>query len=193
MRRRVTVGCSVTFAGLPGLSRRGDLSLLASGYSSLRQPVDPASRATATVRGASPATTPCHILYQDAHIIAVDKPPYLPVHASFGRGRKRTCTAEPADTLLDRLASQLGISARPKESTGGVGLHPLHRLDQDTSGVVLFSLDRAFATAAFRSLVVCVDLTSNVPYTCRGKCSDPPLGVVLNNQTLCDIGGWPRR
>ena len=147
MRREVTVGCSVTFAGLPGLSRRGDLSLLASGYSSLRQPVGPASGSTATVGGALSATTtvtpPCRILYQDAHIIAVDKPPHLPVHASCGRGRKRTCTAAPADTLLDRLASQLGVSTRPKESTGGVGLHPLHRLDQDTSGVVLFSLDRA--------------------------------------------------
>ena len=159
MRRQVTVGCSVTFAGLPGLSRRGDLSLLASGYSSLRQPVGPTSGAIATVAGASPATTPCHILYQDAHVIAVDKPPYLPVHASFGRGRKRTCTAAPADTLLDRLASQLGISARPKASPDGVGLHPLHRLDQDTSGVVLFALDRAFATDVCCSFIGSVALT----------------------------------
>lgn len=149
MRQRVTVGCSVSFAGLPGLSRRGDLSLIASGYSNLSQSPGPANGIGATVGGApsatATATPPCHILYQDEHIIAVDKPPYLPVHASFGRGRKRARTAAPADTLLDRLASQLDMSARPKESADGVGLHPLHRLDQDTSGVVLFALDRAFA------------------------------------------------
>ena len=144
VRQQVTVGCSVTFAGVPGLSRRGDISLVATGYSSLRQPAGPANnRASVSARtpaGASSGTPSCcQILYQDEHIIAVDKPARLPVLAS-GRGRKRP---RAADTLLERLASQLGVSAQPNESADGVGLHSVHRLDQDTSGVVLFALDRA--------------------------------------------------
>ncbi|MGQ0530262.1 MAG: RluA family pseudouridine synthase [Panacagrimonas sp.] len=62
------------------------------------------------------------ILHRDAHLLVVDKPHFLPVTPS---GRYvREC-------LLARLRRQLGLS----------GLVPLHRIDRETAGLVLFSLN----------------------------------------------------
>lgn len=61
------------------------------------------------------------ILYQDAHILVVDKPHFLPVTPS-GRFLH--------ETLLVRL----------KRKTGQEMLTPVHRLDRETAGVILFSL-----------------------------------------------------
>ncbi len=60
------------------------------------------------------------ILFQDQHLLAADKPHFLPVLPS-GRFLQQT--------LLVRLKKQLGL----------VQLAPLHRLDRGTAGVVLFS------------------------------------------------------
>jgi tRNA pseudouridine32 synthase / 23S rRNA pseudouridine746 synthase len=59
------------------------------------------------------------LLYQDDHLIAVDKPHFLPM-APKGRHVQQT--------LLVRLKRQLGIDT----------LVPMHRLDRETAGVVLF-------------------------------------------------------
>ena len=64
------------------------------------------------------------ILHQDAHLLVVDKPHFLPV---LPTGRYLH------ETLLVRLKRQLGIEA----------LSPLHRLDRDTAGVMLFSVQQA--------------------------------------------------
>ena len=64
------------------------------------------------------------ILHQDAHLLVVDKPHFLPV-VPTGRYLH--------ETLLVRLKRQLGIEA----------LSPLHRLDRDTAGVMLFSVQQA--------------------------------------------------
>jgi tRNA pseudouridine32 synthase/23S rRNA pseudouridine746 synthase len=63
-----------------------------------------------------------HILYEDDHILVVDKPHFLPVIPA-GRFLK--------ETLLVRLR-KLG---KPE------GLVPIHRLDRETAGVVLFSVN----------------------------------------------------
>lgn len=63
------------------------------------------------------------ILYQDAHLLAVDKPHFLPV---IPGGRFLH------ETLLVRLKSKTGLA----------DLAPIHRLDRETAGVVLFSCDR---------------------------------------------------
>lgn len=63
------------------------------------------------------------ILYRDAHLLVVDKPHFLPVIPS-GRFLH--------ETLLVRL----------KHKTGLVDLAPIHRLDRETAGVVIFSCDR---------------------------------------------------
>ncbi|MES2073292.1 MAG: RluA family pseudouridine synthase [Pseudomonadota bacterium] len=60
------------------------------------------------------------ILYQDAHILAVDKPHFLPVIPT-GRFLR--------ETLLVRL----------KRKTGLLHLTPIHRLDRETAGIMLLS------------------------------------------------------
>jgi RluA family pseudouridine synthase len=65
------------------------------------------------------------VLYRDDHVVAVDKPPDVPTHA----------TADPARPhLVGLVAHQLGVS------TSAIGVH--QRLDAGTSGVVLFALTR---------------------------------------------------
>ncbi|MBY0455145.1 MAG: pseudouridine synthase [Burkholderiaceae bacterium] len=64
------------------------------------------------------------VLYQDAHLLVADKPHFLPVTPS-GRYLHQT--------LLVRLKQQLGLPE----------LSPLHRIDRDTAGLVLFSVQRA--------------------------------------------------
>lgn len=61
------------------------------------------------------------ILYQDEHLLVVDKPHFLPVTPAGAHVR---------ETLLARLVAR----------TGNAQLAPLHRLDRLTAGLVLFSL-----------------------------------------------------
>ena len=64
------------------------------------------------------------ILYRDAHLLVADKPHFLPTIPS-GRFVR--------ESLLVRL----------KQATGIEALTPLHRLDRETAGLVLFSVDPA--------------------------------------------------
>lgn len=73
-----------------------------------------------------------NILFQDAHLLVVDKPHFLPVIPS-GRFVK--------ETLLTRL----------KQRTGIADLVPLHRLDRETAGVMLFSVNPT-TRGAYQSL-----------------------------------------
>jgi tRNA pseudouridine32 synthase/23S rRNA pseudouridine746 synthase len=83
---------------------------------------------------AEPAIPFAHqILFQDEHLIAVDKPHFLPV-APSGRFLQ--------ETLLVRL----------KKETGCDTLAPLHRLDRETAGVVLFSV-RPQERGAYQALL----------------------------------------
>jgi tRNA pseudouridine32 synthase/23S rRNA pseudouridine746 synthase len=74
------------------------------------------------------------VLHVDAHLLVVDKPPFLPV-APTG--------AHVHETLLGRLV----------RDTGNRALAPLHRIDRETTGLVLFSTNsesRAQYHALFR-------------------------------------------
>jgi tRNA pseudouridine32 synthase/23S rRNA pseudouridine746 synthase len=62
------------------------------------------------------------ILYQDAHLLVADKPHFLPVIPTGKYVR---------ETLLVRL----------KEQTGIADLVPIHRLDRETAGVIIFSVN----------------------------------------------------
>lgn len=64
------------------------------------------------------------LLYQDEYLIAVHKPAGLLVHPSW---------IAPAKT--PHLVGLL------KQALGGIKIHPVHRLDRATSGVMLFALD----------------------------------------------------
>ena len=61
------------------------------------------------------------VLFQDEHLVVADKPHFLPVTPS-GQYLQ--------ETLLIRLRRQLGLPA----------LTPLHRIDRETAGLVLFSV-----------------------------------------------------
>ena len=65
-----------------------------------------------------------HILFQDEHLLVVDKPHFLPVTPS---GRFVN------ESLLVRLKKKTGIS----------DLSPIHRLDRETAGVMLFSTQKS--------------------------------------------------
>ena len=74
------------------------------------------------------------VLHQDAHLVVVDKPHFLPVVPS-GRYLQ--------ETVLVRLKQKLGIDS----------LVPLHRIDRDTAGLVLLSVQprsRGIYSALFR-------------------------------------------
>jgi tRNA pseudouridine32 synthase / 23S rRNA pseudouridine746 synthase len=64
------------------------------------------------------------ILFQDEHIVVVDKPHFLPV-APVGRYVQ--------ETVLVRLKRRLGIDS----------LAPMHRIDRETAGLVLFTIQSA--------------------------------------------------
>ena len=72
------------------------------------------------------------VLHVDAHLVVVDKPHFLPV-VPAGRYAR--------ETLLARLVRRLG----------NPNLVPLHRIDRDTAGLVLFSADPA-TRDAYQSL-----------------------------------------
>jgi tRNA pseudouridine32 synthase/23S rRNA pseudouridine746 synthase len=61
------------------------------------------------------------IVFQDEQLIVVDKPHFLPVMPSGGY---------LAETVLVRLKQKLGIDT----------LVPVHRIDRDTAGLVMFSI-----------------------------------------------------
>jgi tRNA pseudouridine32 synthase / 23S rRNA pseudouridine746 synthase len=72
------------------------------------------------------APIPFHevVLHHDAHLLVVDKPHFLPVMPS-GKYLQ--------ETVLVRLKKKLGLN----------DIAPIHRIDRDTAGLVMFSLNPA--------------------------------------------------
>jgi len=64
------------------------------------------------------------VLYQDAHLVVADKPHFLPVTPSGSYLQ---------ETLLVRLKNKLDLN----------DLTPIHRIDRETAGLVLFSVNLA--------------------------------------------------
>jgi tRNA pseudouridine65 synthase len=71
------------------------------------------------------AVSPLPVLFEDEHLLVVDKPSGLVVHRGF--------TGDD-DTVVDRLRAQVGGP-----------LHPAHRLDRGTSGVLVLGRNAAAA------------------------------------------------
>ena len=76
------------------------------------------------IEGETPIPFEESILFQDEHLLVVDKPHFLPVTPG-GRFLH--------ETLLVRLKKKLGLEQ----------LSPIHRLDRETAGVILFSIKPA--------------------------------------------------
>ena len=89
------------------------------------------------------------ILFQDEHILVADKPHFLPVTPSG---------LYLHQTLLNRL----------KKKTGIQDLSPIHRIDRDTAGLVIFSVnpkERAQYQNLFRDRVVKKVYEAIAPYS----------------------------
>ncbi len=106
-----------------------------------------------------------HILWQDRHLMVVDKPAGLTVHPA------PSC---PHGTLIQRL---LAINPQLREH-GGWRPGIVHRLDKDTSGLLIvapdeatrLSLSRAFADRLVDKSYLA--LVSGVP-DAEGECTEP--------------------
>lgn len=93
------------------------------------------------------------VLYQDAHLLVADKPHFLPVTPS-GRYLQQT--------LLVRLKQRLDLPE----------LSPLHRIDRDTAGLVLFSVQRATRgcyQALFRDRAIAKEYEAVAPWCAEGN------------------------
>ncbi len=119
------------------------------------------------------------VLFQDAHIVVADKPHFLPVTPSGDHLH---------ETLLVRLKRKLGIDT----------LAPAHRIDRETAGLVLFSIDpatrgayqRVFADRQVAKAYECVaawraDLA--LPLSRRSRLVDDP----KNFMRMCEVPGEP--
>ena len=84
------------------------------------------------LEGETPIPFEERVLYRDAHILVADKPHFLPVTPS-GRFLH--------ETLLVRLKKKLQLPE----------LTPIHRLDRETAGVIIFSHNAA-SRGAYQSL-----------------------------------------
>lgn len=74
--------------------------------------------------GLPPVAMDLRVVYEDAEVLAVDKPPFLLVHPT---------SPDQDRTLAHGVAHHLardGVHAR---------VHPVHRIDRDTSGLVVFA------------------------------------------------------
>jgi tRNA pseudouridine32 synthase / 23S rRNA pseudouridine746 synthase len=92
-----------------------------------------------------------HIIYQDEHILVADKPHFLPVTPTGSYVQ---------ETLLVRL----------KKRTGLADLTPMHRIDRDTAGLVMFCIriqDRDAYAAMFRSRQLQKTYECIAPYSPR--------------------------
>ena len=89
------------------------------------------------------------ILFQDEHLVVADKPHFLPVTPSG---------LYLHQTLLNRLKKKTGIQT----------LSPIHRIDRDTAGLVLFSIqpdERARYQNLFRDRIVKKVYEAIAPYS----------------------------
>jgi 23S rRNA pseudouridine1911/1915/1917 synthase len=122
---------------LPELTRSQAKRLIDAGLVTLDgRAAKPSDKVTAGVRvrvdvpppeelSLAPEEIPLTIVYQDADIIVVDKPPGLTVHPAPGH---------PGGTLLNAL-----LAAVPdlREVSGTLRPGIVHRLDKDTSGLIV--------------------------------------------------------
>lgn len=68
------------------------------------------------------ADMPLQVVYEDAYLLAVDKPPYLAVHPSAGK---------PEPTLANAVVGYFERQGTP------LSFRPINRLDRNTSGLLI--------------------------------------------------------
>jgi 23S rRNA pseudouridine1911/1915/1917 synthase len=115
--RRVIVGGGVK---VDGLGRKVAYKLVGNERITVVLPEMPTA-------GAMPENIPLDVLYEDEHLIAVNKPPFMVVHPARGH-------------WSGTLASALAFRFEQLSSAGGATRPGIvHRLDRDTSGVMVIA------------------------------------------------------
>ena len=104
------------------------------------------------------------VLFQDAHIVVADKPHFLPVTPSGDHLH---------ETLLVRLKRKLGIDT----------LAPVHRIDRETAGLVLFSIEPATRGAYQR---VFAERRAHKQYECTAAWRDDLVLPLTHRSHLVD-------
>lgn len=112
---------------LKGLLQRGQVLVDDVPAKRLDHALAPGQVVKLLPRGERPAKAPLPILYEDAHLIAVNKPAGL-LTVPTEHNERRTAL-ELVDEYLKKKDSRLGAFL-------------VHRLDRDTSGVLLFAKSR---------------------------------------------------
>lgn len=115
-----------------------------------------------------PTPGPVDVAYEDDDLLVVNKTPGLPVHPGPGNGR---------ETLCNYIAYYYRQKGEP------AGVHPVHRLDRGTSGLLVLAkhplaqekLKGQLHTAAFRRIYLAV--CDGVPAPEQGRV-EVPIGRV---------------
>jgi len=113
---------------LKGLLIRGQVLVDGQAAKRLDQPLRAGQELALLPRGERPARAPLPVLYEDSWLVAVHKSAGL-LAVPTDRGERRTALSLMDDYL------------RQKDSR--LSALPVHRLDRDTSGILLFAKDRA--------------------------------------------------
>ncbi len=116
----------------------------------------------AAARGASGLQPRLEILYEDRDLVAINKPAGL------------LSVRSPKDNephALGILRDQLSRRNRP------VKLWPVHRIDRDTSGVLLFATSREKREAVMKEWG---DGEKNIPRDCAGPPANPRPAPLIN-------------
>ena len=119
---------------------------------------------------AEPLPAPLLLLYQDAHLLAVNKPAGLLVH-------RTALDAADKDDVVTRLRVQAGVP-----------VWPVHRLDKGTSGVLLLARD---AESARRLGVVFAAGAAGAAFEAGGACQTTTPGPGIDKRYLALVRGWP--
>jgi tRNA pseudouridine32 synthase/23S rRNA pseudouridine746 synthase len=107
------------------------------------------------------------VLYQDENLVVADKPHFLPVVPSGPYVQ---------ETLLVRLKQKLGLA----------DLVPLHRIDRDTAGIVMFSIQksqRAAYHALFRDGKITKTYQAIAPFRAELNALPKPIAVINRLET----------
>ena len=167
-------------AALSGVSRTLARRLLEEGRVTVngavvspRERVEAGDRVEAEIPGPAvlePEAVPFEVRYEDEDLAVVDKPPGVVVHPGAGRSGVGTLAAG----ILQRWPGVRGVG---EEERWGI----VHRLDQDTSGLLLVALSQAAWPSLRRMMALhevertYLALVHGIPQAATGTV-DAPLG-----------------
>jgi 23S rRNA pseudouridine1911/1915/1917 synthase len=145
----------VSFAGRPVTS--GSAKAQAGAYAVEVPPPEPAEP--------RPEAIPLSVLYEDAHLIVVDKPPGMAMHPAPG---------SETGTMVNALLAHCGASL---SGIGGVARPGIvHRIDKETSGVIVAAKTDA-AHQGLTALFAAHDIERAYVALTRGA-PQPPWGTI---------------